>query len=137
MNERPKVGLAVIILREKKVLLGKRINSHDHGTWSFPGGHLEYLETLENCARREVREETGFDIELIDKYPVATTNDFFENDNKHYITLYLRANYLRGEARVMEPDRCEEWKWYPWKIFPINLMTPIENLIKQDYDPFK
>lgn len=57
-DKRPKVGLSVIIRRKSKVLLGKRKNSHGAGTWCFPGGHLEYKESL-----RELKEETG-DIEV-------------------------------------------------------------------------
>ena len=52
--KRPKVGLAVIVYKDGKILMGKRIGSHGVNTWSFPGGHLEFLETFEECAKREV-----------------------------------------------------------------------------------
>jgi len=135
-QKRPKVGLAVIILKERKVLLGKRKNSHDTGTWNFPGGHLKYSETFEDCALREAGEETGMkDIHLIDKLPVAVTNDFFEKDGKHYITLFMRARYVGQEPKRMEPDKCEGWRWYDWNDLPENLMLPIKNLLKQGYNP--
>ncbi len=54
--ERPKVGVGVIVVKEGKVLLLQRKNSHGSGTWCFPGGHLEYGESLEECAKREVLE---------------------------------------------------------------------------------
>jgi 8-oxo-dGTP diphosphatase len=60
--ERPKVGVGVFIIKDKKILMGKRINSHGEGTWSLPGGHLEFFETFEDCAKREVMEETGLKI---------------------------------------------------------------------------
>lgn len=67
MNERPKVGIGVIVRKEGKVLLGKRKNSHGAGSWAFPGGHLEYGESWEECARREVKEETGIAIKNMGK----------------------------------------------------------------------
>jgi 8-oxo-dGTP diphosphatase len=60
--ERPRVGIGVIILKNGRVLLGKRKSSHGTGTWHFPGGHLEFGESLEDCSRREVLEETGMKI---------------------------------------------------------------------------
>ena len=62
MDERPKVGVGVIIIKDGKVLLGKRKNAHGEGSWSFPGGHLEFNEELFDCAKREVLEETGIKI---------------------------------------------------------------------------
>ena len=135
-KRRPKVGIGVIVLKEKKVLLGKRRNSHGAGTWSFPGGNLEYFESFGKCVLREVKEETGLDVRLIDEFPIATTNDFFEEE-KHYVTLYLRAAYLQGEPRVIEPDKCERWGWYSWNNFPKPLFLPVLNLLKQGYNPFK
>ena len=63
MNEekRPYIGVAVIVVREGRVLLGKRKNAHGAGTWQFPGGHLEYGESIEDCARRELFEENRHD----------------------------------------------------------------------------
>lgn len=55
--ENPKVGIAVIVKRDNKVLLGKRIGSHGANTWAFPGGHLEFSEEFEDTATREVDEE--------------------------------------------------------------------------------
>ena len=85
MENRPKVGLGVIIKKDGKVLMGKRKNSHGEGTWNFPGGHLEYEESWEECARRETREEAGIEIKNI--IFATATNDIFENEQKHYITI--------------------------------------------------
>ena len=135
--ERPRVGLGVIIRKDKKVLLGKRKGAHGEDSWSFPGGHLEMFESLERCAIRETLEETGLKVDILDKeYSPITTNDFFPEDNKQYITLFVRANYIKGKPQVMEPNKCEEWKWYDWKKLPNNLFVPIINLLKTGYNPF-
>lgn len=135
-KQRPKVGVGVIVIKNNKVLLGLRKGSHAAGTWAFPGGHLEMWESLKNCALRELEEEAGIKTELIDEHSVAATNDFFETDNKHYITLYLRAKYLEGEPKILEPEKCEKWEWFSWDSLPENSFIGIKNLIKQNFNPF-
>lgn len=137
-NDRPKVGLGVIILKEEKVLMQKRRNSHGDGTWSFPGGHLEKYETFKQCAERETKEETGLDINIIDNRPVAITNDFFYNENKHYITIYMKAKYVSGIPKIseIEENKIEKIDWFNWNNLPEPLFLPIQNLIKQGYNPF-
>ena len=58
-EKKPRVGIGVFVLKDGKFLLGKRKSSHGEGSWSFPGGHLEFNEELEDCTRREVMEEAG------------------------------------------------------------------------------
>ena len=61
MPEHPRVGVGVIVTKADRVLLIKRKGVHGQGTWSTPGGHLEYGESPEGCAARETLEETGVD----------------------------------------------------------------------------
>lgn len=139
--ERPGVGIGVIIMKESnKVLLGKRLGSHGAGTWSFPGGHLDFYESFKDCASRETLKETGLtkeNIEVIDENPVAVTNDFFLADGKHYATLFIRAKYISGEPIRIEKDRCEKWKWFEWDKMPYPLCVSTVNLLEQNYNPFK
>lgn len=132
MDDRPKVGVGVLIKKDNKILLGKRKGAHDEGTWCPPGGHLEFKETLENCAIRETLEETGIKIKNI-QFATAT-NDIFEKDNKHYITIFMTADYESGNIEIMEPDKCDEWKWFSWENLPSPLMTPMENLLKTNFN---
>jgi 8-oxo-dGTP diphosphatase len=136
MNQknRPKVGVGVIIIRDDKVLMGLRTGAHGEGTWCFPGGHLEYGETPEECGKREMVEETGLEGKQMDRVPIFT-NDIFSFEDKHYITLFVVARKVIGEPRVMEPDKCERWEWFPWDQMPDNIFLPIENLKKTGYTP--
>ncbi len=132
-GDRPRVGVAVIVVKDGKLLIGKRKStSHGHGTWHTPGGHLEFGESFEECARREVREEAG--VEIADIRFLTATNDVFEKEGKHYITVWMIARWKSGEPKVMEPEKCEGWEWKSWeeieKLEP--LFLPVENLMKRE-----
>ena len=130
----PRVGVGIIIIQDNKTLLLKRNGSHGQGSWAFVGGHLEFNETLEDCAKREAKEEAG--IVLKNVKPVAFTNDFFKKENKHYITLFVTAEIKSGVIKNMEPEKCEELKWFSWDNFPKPLFIPVANLRKQGFSPF-
>jgi 8-oxo-dGTP diphosphatase len=129
----PRVGLGVCIIKDSKVLLGQRLNAHGDGSWCFPGGHLEFGETWEECAIREVTEETGLTI----KNPVfvTCTNDIFEEENKHYITLYLKAAWISGEPQVLEPEKMVKWQWFNWEKLPSPLFIPMQHLVETGFKP--
>ncbi len=131
--ERPKVGVGVIVLRDEKVLLGKRKNAHGNHTWNFPGGHLEFGEEIIDCARREVFEETG--LKIINPKVGSFTNDVFKEDRKHYITVFVICSSENGDPKIMEPEKCESWDWFDWDNLPEPLFLPIQNLLKQEFVP--
>lgn len=134
-KERPKVGVGVIILKDNKVLLHKRKGSHGEGSWSFPGGHLEFNESLEQCAIREVEEETGIKIQNVRFATI--TNDIFPLEKKHYVTVYMLADHLQGAPKNKEPEKAESWSWFSWEELPKPLFIPVENLLKQNFNPFE
>lgn len=128
-NNRPLVGIGVIIEKQDEILLGKRTGSHGENTWSFPGGHLEFGESFFDCAKREVFEETGLIVQDMKKG--IYTNDIFEEENLHYITIYVHAKYMEGQPQRKEPHKCLEWKWFKKDNLPKNLFLPIKNLLKE------
>jgi len=130
MNKQVRVGVATIILREGAILLGERIGSHGANTWATPGGHLELGESIEDCAKREVLEETGLIVDSIEKF--TFTNDIFEKEGKHYVTLFVVASSASGEPQVTEPDKCKQWKWCRLDDLPEPLFLPLINLLKED-----
>ncbi|MCB0317797.1 MAG: NUDIX domain-containing protein [Bdellovibrionales bacterium] len=134
LNNLPQIGVGVIIIRDNKVLLGMRAGAHGENTWQFPGGHLNKFETVEDCAFREAKEETGLEIDILSKGPY-TDDHFLEND-KHYTTLFVLAISKTGEPKVMEPDKCKIWAWYEWNDLPKPLFLPILNLLKSGFNPF-
>lgn len=130
-NLRPKVGIGVIVIKDNQILLGKRKNAHGAGFWSPPGGHLEFGESFEECARRELLEETGLEIKDIIQRPI--TNDIFVPENKHYITISMITKYDQGQPQVLEPNKCEGWYWFEMNNLPSPLFLPFSNLLKQGF----
>jgi 8-oxo-dGTP diphosphatase len=128
-DKRPKVGLAVYVMRDGKFLMGKRLGSHGEGSWCVPGGHLEFGESFEDCARREVLEETGMKIKNI-KF-LGITNDIFTSEDKHYITISMRADWAAKEPVICEPDKYIDQSWFTLDALPSPLFLPLENLLKQ------
>jgi len=126
-GQRPIVGVGVLIFRNGNVLLGLRRGSHGAGTWSPPGGHLEYGEEPAECVRREALEETGLDIGV--PTFLGITNDIFEAEQRHYVTLFYRADESSGEPETREPEKCEAWQWWPWDALPDNLFLPLRHYL--------
>lgn len=125
------VGVAVIICREGKVLVGRRKGSHGEGTWAVPGGRLEFGETVEECARREVLEETGLRLGEITQCKLAT-NDIFASEEKHFVTLWALAKLGDDqEAENLEPHKCSTWEWHPWADIPQPHFLPLANLMRR------
>lgn len=142
-DEKKKVGagFGVILLRRGKILMGKRHPDPDKadsafrsaGEWSLPGGKLEWGETLEKGAVREVKEETGITIQN----PEVISVHNFKNEHAHFLTVGLLAKKWKGEAKVMEPDEMTEWQWFSLKKLPSPRYFPsfgvIKNFLKKKF----
>ena len=134
-------GFGVILEQDGKILLGRRHSDPDKadsafrsaGEWCIPGGKLDWGESLEDGAVREVREETGIEI----KNPEVISIHNCINEHAHFVTVGLVAKQWSGEAKVMEPDEIVEWKWFDLKDLPYPRYFPsfevIENFIKKKF----
>lgn len=117
-----KVGIGVMIMKDGKVLLGKRKGSHGAGEYAWPGGHMEYMESFEGCAKRETLEETGMEIENVRFLRLSNLKTYAP---KHYVDIGLIADWKQGEPKVMEPDKMEEWGWYDIDTLPSPLFATL------------
>lgn len=126
----PRVGVGVICLRNDKLLMVKRVNAHGSGTWSTPGGHLDFGESPDACALRELTEETG----VLGAAPrfITLTNDIFPNEGKHYITIWVRVEHASGEASLTAPYESSEVGWFEVDKLPKPLFIPLQNLLNQN-----
>ncbi len=127
----PKVGIGVMIQNEKgQVLLGLRKGSHGEGEWNFPGGHLEFRETVFETAARETKEETGLDVEPFALISVADEMRYIESDDKHFLNIGVKANYKGGEPVVMESNKCEKWQWFDLDNLPDKILDGTYQIIE-------
>ena len=131
--EQPKVrvGVGIFVYKDGAFAMLQRQGAHGEGTWSVPGGHLEYGESFEDTAIREVKEETGLDITNV-RFG-AVTNDFFESENKHYVTIWMVSDWKAGELSIMEPDKCSNVAWRTFETLPSPLFLPWEQLLHSQF----
>jgi 8-oxo-dGTP diphosphatase len=128
------VGAGVMMMKDGKVLLGRRHDDpnkadselHGEGTWTMPGGKMHFGETFEECALREVREETG--IILNDMNIIGVNND--KKGEKHFITIGLFSDNFSGEPKIMEPDEITEWRWFELDKLPEKIFFPSAKILE-------
>ncbi|KAK5262261.1 hypothetical protein LTR40_000601 [Exophiala xenobiotica] len=110
----PRIGVAVFIVHPSptpsdpsgwKLLLGQRLGSHGSGTWALPGGHLEMGEEFEDCAAREILEETGLVVEK-EAFLTATNDVLHQRDRLHrmqmlLLLLTMKSLLARQEVTMM------------------------------------
>ena len=130
--KRPSVGIGVLVVnRDGHILLSKRKKKYGFGKLALPGGHVEWMESLVETAKREVLEETGVRLDEVEELR-DYTEELRPEDGKHYVTFYLIAQMPDGQtAREMEPEKHGAWSWYdPFKL-PKNAWSPTKRLIKR------
>lgn len=121
-SKRPGIGVAVFVLSEKhpeSILLGRRKNTIGHGLYQVPGGHLEFGESWEQAAYREVLEETGLHVHNVSLCSIVDTIE--PEQDYHYMTVFMRGyvDETKGsEPRNMEPQKCDGWLWWKWSALP-------------------
>lgn len=134
MTQQVRVGVGVIVNRGGKILMGQRKGSHGTGHYSVPGGHLDFGETPEECAVREVLEETGLTLSHCE-WMHQVTNDVFVEEGKHYITLWVFCRLSEADQQIpklLEPEKCNGWGWYDWNDLPSPLFLPMSKFVEQN-----
>ena len=116
-----------MVFKDGKVLLGKRKGSHGESQFAWPGGHMEYMESFENVAKREVKEETDMEVENVRFLRLYNLKEYAP---KHYVDIGLVADWKSGEPKVMEPEKCEGWNWYDMDTLPAPLFATVPTYIE-------
>ena len=122
--------MGVLVMRRGRVLLGRRRGSHGEGYYAAPGGHIEFGESFEQAARREVSEETG--LEIVDLRLLSVGNYFFkrEDGERHYIDVDFVCEAPAGEPQLAEPEKCDGWEWYDIDDLPQPLFIVTRRMIE-------
>jgi len=117
MEKQFKIGVNCFLVKDNKILLGKRLCKAGYGEWGLPGGHLEYGEDFIVGAKRELYEETG--VKALEIEFNQLINDLQENG--HFIHINFLVTKWEGEIETKEPEKCAGWEWFDLD----NLPTPI------------
>lgn len=118
------VGVGAVIMNaERRVFLAKRGSEarNERHKWEFPGGSVEFGETLEEALVREVKEEYDFSIEVLELLDVV--NHLLPEERQHWVSPTFLCRYKSGTPRIMEPHKCDDIGWYPLDEIPERELT--------------
>ena len=127
------VGVGAFILNDKgEVLLMRRgpNSKNEIGFWSFPGGKVEFGETLRETVMREALEETGVEIELDGQLPAI--DHIIPGEGQHWVTNIFPARIAKGIPKIMEPEKCDRMEWFPLDAMP----SPLAGQVQSALDTF-
>lgn len=141
---RPFVGIAVIVTYPDRypdsVLISKRLSGDGKDCYQLPGGHLEYRESFEECAKRELKEETNLDSNSFKL--VYITNTILSQDNqndKHYVNIFMKTIIDDDSTlKCLEPEKCSDWIWVKWNdLKNFKLFLPLQQTFyDSNFNPF-
>ncbi|MGN7401907.1 NUDIX hydrolase [Cytobacillus praedii] len=126
----PKVGVGAVILDENnRILLVLRKKAPEAGCWSLPGGKVDYMETIEDAVRREIKEELGIDIEI--SRLLCVTNHIIQAEDIHYVAPTFIVSITNGQVKNKEPHALEKVRWFSIDEMPENLTITTDHALKQ------
>jgi 8-oxo-dGTP diphosphatase len=109
---------AVIVNGAGQLFLARRgpAAKNERGLWEFPGGGVEFGETLAEALQREIREEYGIDIRVGKLLDVA--DHILPEEGQHWVSPSYICNIIRGEPVILEPTKCVEIGWFDVERMP-------------------
>ena len=124
----PRVGSALLVRDEaNRILLGKRNKDPQRGSWVIPGGKIHAFESIAEAARRELKEETGLDVEVTGQFGVY---EIINPPSEHRIVIYSWARVLRGEPQAS--DDLSEIRFFPLQELGEVPTTPLVRQVLAD-----
>lgn len=124
------VSTGAMIFNEKgELFLSKRSNNakNERGHWETPGGGVDFGEKLKDAVTREMKEEYGVDIEILEQFPAA--DHLIPSENQHWIATTFLAKIKNGQTpKIMEPEKCDEIGFFPLNNLPspLSIITTID-----------
>ena len=120
---------AMILNDQGDVFLSKRSQkaTNEKGCWETPGGSVYFGEKLEEAVKREILEEYGVDIEIVEQFPAA--DHIIPDENQHWVATTFLARVVKGQnPKIMEPDKCDEIGWFSLDKLPkpLSIITKID-----------
>jgi 8-oxo-dGTP diphosphatase len=123
---RPTVGVQAAVFRDSNILLQRRAGGFGDGCWGLPGGHLEFGESFEDAASRELEEECGLHATRL--RTMLPHNTAYETT--HYVQIAVEVVEWDGEPEIREPDRCSKLGFFSFTCLPRPLFAPSERILE-------
>ena len=111
----PRTRVAVVLVEGNRVLL-VRHTKKDKSYWLLPGGGLDYGEGLEACARREIREETGFDIE-VERF-LYLSEAIAPDKSRHILNITVLGRLAGGTLTTPNEEVLDQVRWFEFAELP-------------------
>jgi ADP-ribose pyrophosphatase len=130
------VGVGAFIVNDRNeflMLLRAKGSKVEPGTWMIPGGKVDFNEKMEDAVKREIKEEIGVDLEVVE--PVRT-NDHMLTE-QHWVTTTFLCRIKSGEPRILEPHKHDGIKWFKMDEMPENLSIASANSLKAYMEKYK
>ena len=119
-GKHPRVGVGAIVLDNRGcILLQLRKKPPEAGHWSIPGGRVEFGETVEEAIIRELSEELGIVVEVVEL--LCVTNHIVPKDDAHWVSPAFLVRVVSGEASNLEPHATKEMRWFTLSAIPAEL----------------
>lgn len=129
------VAAGAMIFNDKgELFLSRRSQNckNERGHWETPGGSIKFGETQEQAVRREMIEEYGAEIEIIEQFPAA--DHMIPAEGQHWVATTFLARFKPGqEPKIMEPEKCDEIGWFSLD----NLPSPLSLITHHDLFQYK
>jgi mutator protein MutT len=107
------IGVGAIILNQNgQMFLAQRgpLAKNERGCWEFPGGSVEFGETLSAALKREMKEEFGIDIEIGDLLDIA--DHILPDEGQHWVSPTFLCSIHSGEPQIQEAGKCSAIGWF-------------------------
>ena len=128
MNSGVQAAVAVLLIHEGRLLLGRRFRNDKFEGWQCPGGFMRSNESLLAAAQRCCLQKAGIEIYAVKQGPYI--NNIFDSSAQHSVTLYLTAREFKVVDSSLYTDAQLEWRWFNIDEIPLPQFQPLKHLIE-------
>ncbi len=128
------VSVGAMIFNDKgEIFLSKRSQKtkNERGCWEAPGGSVGFGEKLVTAIKREMFEEYGIKIEILEQMPAV--DHFIPKEKQHWVPTCFIAKIKSGKPKIMEPEKCDGIGWFSLNKLP----KPLSIVTKLDLKMYK